>query len=197
MFSASIQVYTESFFLQKQTKIRSMPISFNFYYYSLEHLQHIAHTYNYDTFYKYMSYCQYLTTIQCLFSEPNASPTTVQGHNTSSTSVLVQWGTVPADDQNGIILSYTVIYKMLPDGSPQTKVVSAPTTQVKLTGLDEYTNYSIAVFASTVKGDGNVSVPIVVITDEDSKYILNYFWVEISVVIIVSCCYYYISYGWF
>ena len=103
------------------------------------------------------------------FTEPNASPSYVNGHNTSPTSIFVQWSNVPAADQNGVILSYTVTYKALPDGSPQTKVVSAPTTQVTLTGLNEYTNYSITVFASTIKGNGNMSEPIVVITDEDSK----------------------------
>ena len=103
------------------------------------------------------------------FTEPNASPTNVQGHNTSSTSILVQWDNVPVLGQNGIVLSYTVTYKALHDGSLQSKEVGAPTTQVTLTGLNEYTNYSITVFASTVKGAGNVSVPIVVITDEDSK----------------------------
>ena len=74
-------------------------------------------------------------------------------------------------DQNGIILSYTVTYKALPDGSLQSKVVGALTTQAILAGLNKYNNYSLTVFASTVKGDGNASVPIVVITDEDSKYI--------------------------
>ena len=102
-------------------------------------------------------------------AEPEAPPTNVQGHNTSSTSIFVEWGNVPVVDRKGIIVSYTVTYKALPDGSLQSKVVSAPTTQVTLTGLNEYTNYSITVFASTVKGGGNVSVPIVVITDEDSK----------------------------
>ena len=103
------------------------------------------------------------------FTEPNAPPNNVQGENTSSNSIFVQWGNVPAADQNGVIVSYTVIYKALPDGSPQRKVVSARTTQVTLTGLNEYTNYSITVFASTIKGNGNLSEPIVVITDEDSK----------------------------
>ena len=106
-------------------------------------------------------------------AEPNASPANVHGHNTSSTSIFVQWENVPEADQNGVILHYTVTYKALPDGSLQTKVVSAPTTQVTLMGLNEYTNYSITLFASTVKGDGNVSTPIVVITDEDSKYKKN------------------------
>ena len=104
------------------------------------------------------------------FTEPNAPPNNVQGENTSSNSILVQWGNVPAADQNGVILSYTVIYKALPNGGPQTEVVSAPTSHVTLTGLNEYTNYSIIVFASTMKGDGNTSVPIFVITDEDSKF---------------------------
>ena len=36
-------------------------------------------------------------------------------------------------------------------------------------GLEEYTNYNILVFASTVKGDGNASDPIIVTTDEDSE----------------------------
>ena len=85
---------------------------------------------------------------------------------------MVQWGDVPAADQNGIILSYTVIYIALPFGSLQTEVVNAATRQSILTGLNEYTNYSITVFASTAKGDGNVSTPIIVVTDEDSKFSL-------------------------
>ena len=92
------------------------------------------------------------------------------GHNTSSTSILVQWGEVPPDNQNGIIVNYTVTYKEVPNGSPLTKIVSAPTNQTRLIGLKKYTNYNITVFASTAKGDGNVSEPIIVITDEDSKF---------------------------
>ena len=103
------------------------------------------------------------------YPEPNAPPSNVQGRNTSSTSILVQWGDVPAADQNGIILSYTVTYKMLPGGTPKTEVFIGPTTGVTLTDLHEFTNYSITVFASTVKGAGNDSEPIIVITDEDSK----------------------------
>ena len=89
--------------------------------------------------------------------------------HTSSTSILVQWGDVPAADQNGIILSYTVTYKALPGCTPKTEVFIAPTTGVTLTDVNEFTNYSITVFTSTVKGAGNDSEPIIVITDEDSK----------------------------
>ena len=101
--------------------------------------------------------------------EPNAAPSAVAGYNTSSTSIFVDWDDVPQPDQNGIILSYTVTYTELPNGSPVPQVVDAPTTQATLTGLNEYTNYSITVLASTSKGNGNVSEAIIVITDQDSK----------------------------
>ena len=101
--------------------------------------------------------------------EPSAPPVNVQGHDISSTSIWVDWDTVPVADQNGIILSYTVTYTAFPGGIPRTAVVSAPTTHVTLRSLEEYTNYSILVFASTVRGDGNASDPIIVTTDEDSK----------------------------
>ena len=114
------------------------------------------------------------SSIKFYFLVPNTPPSNVQGKNTSSTSILVQWDDVPAAYQNGIILSYTITYKALPGGSPQTKVVNAPARQSILTGLNEYTNYSITVFASTYKGGGNVSVPIIVVTDEDSKFSFNF-----------------------
>ena len=60
-------------------------------------------------------------------------------------------------------------YKLVPDGSPQTAVVRAPTTQANLTGLMKYKKYCITVYASNSKGDGNASQPIIVMTDEDSK----------------------------
>ena len=102
--------------------------------------------------------------------EPSAPPANVQGHNTSSTSIWVDWDIVPVVDQNGIILTYTVKYMALPDERPRSTVVIAPTTQANLIGLAKYRNYSITVFASTAKGDGNASEPIIVITDEDSKF---------------------------
>ena len=49
-------------------------------------------------------------------------------------------------------------------------VVNTPKTEAKLTGLNPNTNYSITVFASTVKGDGSVSRPIVVLTDLNRKF---------------------------
>jgi len=42
--------------------------------------------------------------------------------------------------------------------------VRAPATEATLTGLKNNTNYSITVFASTVKGGGRISTPIFVMT---------------------------------
>ena len=67
------------------------------------------------------------------------------------------------------MLYYTVTYRALPSGFQQTVIVAAPAHQTTLTGLNKYTNYSITVFASTCK-DGNVSAPIFIVTDEDSKW---------------------------
>ena len=113
------------------------------------------------------------------FLEPNAPPVNVQGHNISSTSIWVHWRTVPVANQNGIILSYTVTYTALPGGISRTAIVSAPTTNLALRGLEEHTNYSILVW-STVKGDGNASDPIIVSTNEDSKLPKALQWLSIT-----------------
>jgi len=105
---------------------------------------------------------------------PNAPPANVTGNNETSTSIFVQWDEVPADNQNGIIVNYTVTYTELSSGSSLDEVVIAPKRNITLEALEKFTNYSITVFASTSKGSGNRSDPIFVITDEDSKY--NLFW---------------------
>ena len=102
-------------------------------------------------------------------SEPNAAPENVRGYKSSSTSILVMWDDVPAADQNGIILTYTITYQSLTENHNGKFTVNYPDHQRNLTGLREYVNYSITVFASTVKGDGPASSPITVITDPDSK----------------------------
>ena len=107
----------------------------------------------------------------CLLG-PSAPPNNVRGHNSSSTSILVQWNPVPEADQNGVITGYRVIYQPLPSGNITSKTENAAATQLDVTGLNEFTNYNICVLAFTVKGDGPQSC-ITVITAEDSKFKLN------------------------
>ena len=94
----------------------------------------------------------------------------MQGHNSSSTSIFVEWDEVTAENQNGEILNYTVIYEKAEGGEAEKrKQVNSPSRNVQLTNLTKYTSYSIKVLAATVKGDGPPSDPIQVRTDEDSK----------------------------
>ena len=127
----------------------------------------------------------------CFSTEPNAPPANVTGHNTSSTSIFVSWGQVPFQDQNGVILSYTVSCRALPSGSSQTRTVTAPANQTTVTGLNEYTDYSITVFASTSKGRGNESTPVAVITDEDSKFVIagSFSWCFLRLFSILRVCF--------
>ena len=95
----------------------------------------------------------------------------MRGKNTSSTSILVEWDEVPAVEQNGIITGYTITYKSQTEND-NGNVPAGPDDREKvLTGLKEFVNYNITVFASTVEGDGPASDPVIVVTtDQDSKF---------------------------
>jgi len=99
--------------------------------------------------------------------EPGVAPESVTGQNSSSTSILVMWDEVPTDQQNGIITGYTITYKSQTENDNGGVQVNASVRQTELTDLKEYVNYNITVFASTVKGEGPASDPIVVRTDQD------------------------------
>ena len=102
-------------------------------------------------------------------SEPSAAPLNVRGHNTSSTSIFVTWDDVPAADKNGIITSYNITYHSLTENHSNSTTVDHPDRQVTLMGLREFVNYSITVFASTVKGNGPESDPVFISSGEDSE----------------------------
>ena len=80
------------------------------------------------------------------------------------------WNEVPADKQNGIITGYTITYQSQTENDNGNVEVNGSVRQTELTNLKEYVNYNITVFASTVKGDGPASDPVIVVrTDQDSK----------------------------
>ena len=79
------------------------------------------------------------------------------------------WDEVPAYQQNGIIMGYTITYQSQTQNDNGNVKVNASVRQTELTNLKEYVNYNITVFASTAIGDGPPSNPIVVTTDQDSK----------------------------
>ena len=101
--------------------------------------------------------------------EPSAAPLNARGHNTSSTSILVTWDGVPAADKNGIITSYNITYHSLTENHRNSTTVDHQDRQVTLMGLREFVKYSITVLASTVKGNGPESGPVIISTGEDSE----------------------------
>ena len=103
-------------------------------------------------------------------SGPDGAPQNVRGYNSSSTSIFVSWDEVPADQQNGIITQYTIIYQSQTENHDRNLLAGANDRHKHITGLKEYVNYNITVFASTVKGDGPHSTPVLVVkTDQDGK----------------------------
>ena len=81
------------------------------------------------------------------------------------------WDEVPADKQNGIITGYTITYHSQTENDNGNVQVNGSVHQTELTNLKEYVNYDITVFASTVKGNGPASDPVIVVrTDQDSKH---------------------------
>ena len=83
----------------------------------------------------------------------------------------MSWEEVPAVQQNGIIIKYTITYRSNTKNNSGNVTVAGnpPALTVEITGLREYAEYNITVFASTVKGDGPHSTATVVRKDQDSK----------------------------
>ena len=83
------------------------------------------------------------------------------------------WDEVSPYERNGIIISYNVSYRAIPEAGSAgpffSKLVMAPTRHVNLTDLTKDMHYKISVLASTCKGDGNYSDPKTFRTNEDSK----------------------------
>ena len=82
----------------------------------------------------------------CFLLVPSAPPSNVTGRNKSSTSIFVQWDQVPAADQNGVILNYTIKYTETDSSGSEaiaekTVVVVAPKRNVTLENLNEYKIY--------------------------------------------------------
>ena len=80
------------------------------------------------------------------------------------------WDEVAADKQNGIIKGYNITYQSQTENDDGSVLVGGNDRQKNLTNLKEYVNYNIEVFAFTMKGNGPVNDPVIVVrTDQDSK----------------------------
>ncbi|XP_048577863.1 uncharacterized protein LOC5514077 isoform X2 [Nematostella vectensis] len=101
---------------------------------------------------------------------PDLPPSNLTAYNTSSTTIKVNWGSVPQGAQNGVILGYKVFYRHIDKLSEyyNISVVSAPEMSLTVLGLKKYGLYEVKALAFTIKGDGNLSSPVTCRTEEDA-----------------------------
>ena len=105
---------------------------------------------------------------------PESGPNIIQINATSSTSIEVAWGEVPADDTNGIITHYFVCYKPRTSSlnyicSVTKRVNGTNNRNTVLNDLNEFTNYDVAIQAATSKGNGTHGAIKNVTTLQDGK----------------------------
>ncbi|XP_014211856.1 protein sidekick [Copidosoma floridanum] len=94
-------------------------------------------------------------------SVPSHGPVNVETNATSSTTIVVKWGEVPIEHQNGLIEGYKVFYLAINNPSPpQHKIIPNNSTfTTTLTELRKYVQYHVQVLAYTRLGDGVLSMP--------------------------------------
>ena len=86
--------------------------------------------------------------------------------NLTSTAIEVTW--MPPDDPNGIVESYILMLTFEANGTSN-NITDISATTFNVTGLQPYQVYTVVVYALTDRGAGSGSVPLNVLTDEDSK----------------------------
>ncbi|CAI8029949.1 Neogenin (Fragment), partial [Geodia barretti] len=100
------------------------------------------------------------TTATTLTAAPSVPPPGVTVTDVNSSSITVQWGSVPCIHQNGAITGYSVQYGVMGSGNTETVTVDgASTTQTTIPGVNPSTTYSIQVAAVNSAGTGVYSDP--------------------------------------
>lgn len=99
---------------------------------------------------------------------------------------MVTWLPVPDGHVHGVLRGYRLLFKK--EQGTFYKNMTTVNQSLELTGLEKFTNYSVKVLAFTRIGDGNVSDPVTVSTDQDGKSLsratklvtlhLSYFCIE-------------------
>uniref|UniRef100_A0A4W2ETQ7 Phosphatidylinositol phosphatase PTPRQ n=1 Tax=Bos indicus x Bos taurus TaxID=30522 RepID=A0A4W2ETQ7_BOBOX len=95
---------------------------------------------------------------------PDSAPENITYRNISSGEIELSF--FPPSSPNGIIQKYT-IYLMKSNGNEERTINTTSLVQ-NIKGLKKYTQYTIEVSASTLKGEGIRSAPINVLTEEDA-----------------------------
>ena len=95
---------------------------------------------------------------------PSAAPNSVSVSEVTSSSITVQWGTVPCIHRNGDITGYSVQYGVVGGESTQTMTVSGDFSGV-ISNLEPSTDYFIRVAAMNSVDIGPYSDAVIAQTD--------------------------------
>ena len=112
-----------------------------------------------------------------LNAAPASPPQNVMTTVLSSTEILVNWTEVSEIDQNGLIVTYEVMYDPLMTFNGMLNRITVNTTNLSITlnSLQEYVEYNISVRAYTNVGPGPYNVGIINRTLENGEFIsVNY-----------------------
>jgi hypothetical protein len=104
-------------------------------------------------------------------SVPGKPPQNVTAHNTSSTSIFVQWKPIPTGYTYGILRGYLVSYEKSGTDNWSEVTINSDITSLEIKGLRKYAKYVVQVQGFTSKGRSIImSKAVVLKTDQDGKY---------------------------
>ena len=116
-----------------------------------------------------ITFSTYSRSIFLFQTVPSQPPTSLQGYNTSSTSIQIHWNNIPPAHKNGIITFYNISFRIQGFSNlPWNNIsVNSSIFTTELSNLQKYTLYEIMIAGSTIVGTGKYCNPILVRTDQD------------------------------
>ena len=101
---------------------------------------------------------------------PSSPPLNSAGEVLGPTAISVSWQPPAPEGQNGIITSYTILITELLTDTNTTYQRDGSRTELVITGLHPYYDYSCAIAAQTSVGLGPFGDPFTVTTHQDGEY---------------------------
>ena len=100
---------------------------------------------------------------------PSGAPRGLVVQNSSANSLSVSWERPSEIDINGILTEYIIDYFILNTSDLLTETVGGETLMAELVNLNNYTVYSVSVYAVTVVGRGPPAT-VIERTSENGTY---------------------------
>lgn len=102
------------------------------------------------------------------FLVPGKPPQNVSGHATGTTSIQMEWTTVPVES-DVILLSVFHVKTGKPNETISRTDVNVTKRSIKITNLEKFVNYTVWVKSVSTRGPGISSIPIHVQTLEEGE----------------------------